>query len=115
MSLRRLIALSPVAVRATTAVVLLAVTLGDLTLDGACDPLPTVAGEEALCEAAEGDTDACARGCIPDCFCCSRTLGAQPRVSPPAPQGAVAAAVMEEPVLPPGVSRLTEHPPRARV
>lgn len=114
MRIRRLIRSGPAALRALTALLLLAVVLGDLAFDADCDPLPPAAGELAVAAADDGDADACATGCIPDCFCCSRSLAAGPRVEPPAPDGVASVAVVVVPGLPPGYGLLAEHPPRAR-
>ena len=115
MSIRRLIASGPTALRVATAIFLLVVSLGDLAIDADCDPLPPTTGELMVTVGEGGDADACAAGCIPDCFCCSRSLGAGSRVSPPAPDGVAPVFVVAAPGLPPGHSLLAEHPPRARV
>jgi len=100
--------------RALTAIFLLAVAVGDLAIDADCDPLAPIPGASVLTVAADSDTDACAGGCIPDCFCCARTLGAQARVLPPAPEGVAPTVAVASSGLPPGFSPLDEHPPRAR-
>ena len=115
MSLRRLIRSGPVALRAISAIFLLAVSLGDLAIDLDCDPLPLNAGALVVTGAPDGDADACTGGCLPDCFCCSRSLGAEPRISPPARNGVTALVGVAAPGLPSGFSLLSEHPPRARV
>jgi hypothetical protein len=47
----------------------------DIAADGRCDPVPTASGAVAFTAAADrGDTDPCARQCVADCFCCSRSL-----------------------------------------
>jgi hypothetical protein len=101
--------------RAITAIFLVAVALGDLAIDADCDPLSFTSGASAITMATDDNTDACAAGCIPDCFCCSRSLAAAPRVSPPAPDGVAAALAVAAPGLPPGFSVLDDRPPRARV
>ena len=115
MRIRRLIRSGPAALRALTAVLLLGVVVGDLAIDADCDPLPPAGGELAVALADGTDADACAAGCIPDCYCCSRSLAAGPRVGPPAPDGVAPVAVVAVPSLPDGHTVLAEHPPRARV
>lgn len=105
---------SPAVLRALIAILLLVASGGDLAVDVACDPLPMTGGGLAVAAAAEGHADACASGCVPDCFCCSRSLGAGPRVEPPVPDGMTPTVVSLTPGLPPGHSLLAEHPPRAR-
>jgi hypothetical protein len=104
------------ALRSVAAAFLVAVAVGDLATDADCDPLPSASGGVVVTAATDcdSDADACAAGCIPDCFCCARSLAAGPRVAPPAPFGVAAVAAIGTPVLPPGFSFRSEHPPRAR-
>jgi len=112
--MRRLTKPSSAVLRALIAVILLAVSLGDLAFDADCDPVSAPGGELAVSLADECEADACAAGCVPDCFCCSRSLGADPRVLLPVPDGVTPAAVLSVPGLPLGHTLLAEHPPRAR-
>ena len=97
------------------AFLLLAVIASDVLVDGDCDPPPLHAGSAsvALAPAVPGASgDPCAAFCVPDCFCCSRSVAAAPAVAPPAP---VALAALTAPATddwPEGVRALVDHPPR---
>jgi hypothetical protein len=67
------------------ALVLLCVISADAVFDADCDPIFAPGGSARLARGAEG-REGCARFCIPDCFCCSRTLVAGPAVLPRGPE-----------------------------
>jgi hypothetical protein len=100
------------------ALLFLSVSCGDLALDAGCDPLPIQAGPvSAVVEAPtapESGEDRCATVCVPDCFCCSRTL-VRGQVVPPAAARRVTAAPEAAPLpVPGGVRPVPYHPPLAQ-
>jgi hypothetical protein len=94
------------------ALLLAAVVCADVTLDAACDPIG-LPGPASSAAAFSGDTqtvDACADGCIPDCFCCSRSETAGPALTLPV-LTAVAQAPAPSPAFVPAVVRPVPEPP----
>ena len=87
----------------------------DLALDARCDDGPLGSYASATVSNAAGvNADACASGCVPDCYCCAQTL---PTATLPAPSAGepVGVVVARNPTRPPdGVSPLPYHPPLAR-
>jgi hypothetical protein len=82
--------------------------------DAGCDPFD-VAGPLALGEAPrhQAPADACASGCIPDCFCCSSALPA-PAFDPLLPADAVTGWTLCIPPSPAlGFSTQPDHVPIA--
>jgi len=67
------------------ALLLAAVAYADVTLDAACDPIafPGPSSAAAVFSADTGNGDACAKSCVPDCFCCSRSETAVPALALP--------------------------------
>ena len=69
---------------------LLAVIAFDVTADAACDSISLGAAAASTTEvrggAPSGSNESCADFCVPDCFCCSRSVAAGPAVFPPEPQ-----------------------------
>ncbi len=104
------------ALRVVAVTLLLGVMVGDLAVDAGCDPLTPHQGTQAVSSALDEDGRAGSfvSGCVPDCFCCSHTLGPTPRVLPPAPSGVEPALATPAPALPSGLRALTDHPPRVR-
>lgn len=96
-----------------SALALLAVILCDVAGDASCDlpSGPPVAADTAMSAADAGSTEPCASFCVPDCFCCSRSVGAVATIAPPrpAPLAAVDAPARER--WPQGVRPVVDHPP----
>ncbi|MCL4822315.1 MAG: hypothetical protein KJ067_24570 [Vicinamibacteria bacterium] len=63
-------------VRALAALFLLVAITSDLLADARCDEFAPVDFTSVVREAGTGrdDTDSCATGCVPDCYCCSHTV-----------------------------------------
>lgn len=59
--------------------------LADLACDGNCDGALALPASAASVAASGdlGSQDACARGCVPDCFCCSQSIARGQAVLPP--------------------------------
>lgn len=71
-------------IRALAALFLSAI-LADVCFDADCDGT-LVSGAQAATLAVSsggGASDACARGCVPDCYCCSQSITTGPAVLPP--------------------------------
>jgi hypothetical protein len=104
------------ALRAIAALLLLASIAADLASDSRCHPLAPLAPGASV-RAAADSTDACADGCVPDCYCCStvsptalfRLAGAECQHAPfagPADPSA-ASGVSPAPYRPPLEARLS--------
>lgn len=95
---------------------LLLVVIGiDLAVDAGCDSIGSVASASAVGEATPGHTDEpCADFCVPDCFCCSRSLVAGSVVCPPVSErlSLVDAFMVGRWTV--GVHPAVDHPPLAR-
>lgn len=89
----------------------------DLLADTQCDRGSSrLAAAESLGAAQDGpDTsEPCGDVCVPDCFCCSRSVAAGPAVFPAAP---ISLEVIDDRVaerFPHGVRPVPYQPPRAR-
>lgn len=101
------------------ACVLLALIGADLVGDANCD-LPLTLNVEAgtrlqSAVAPDGTNEACFDFCVPDCFCCSRSVAAGPAIVPPAP---VPLSLVEDSARetgPEGVRPVVDHPPHRLV
>ena len=99
------------------ACLLLAVIAADVAADTTCDmPAPAAASPSAAAlrgVAPGGPNERCADFCIPDCFCCSRSVAAGAAVLPPEPQqlNPVPAPATDD--LSEGVRAVPEPPPLA--
>ncbi|MGE0453249.1 MAG: hypothetical protein AB7O37_01285 [Vicinamibacteria bacterium] len=98
------------------AFLLLAVIAADVVGDASCDlPGARSGAATALRPAgADGTPEACVSFCVPDCFCCSRSVAAAAAITPPrpAPLAALDAPVAER--WPHGVRPAVDHPPLPR-
>ena len=98
------------------ACLVLAVIAADVAADSACDGASIgVAYVTTGGPGASGTNEPCSDFCVPDCFCCSRSVTAGQAVPPPdllrlAPIAAPAAERWPE-----GVRPAVDHPPLARV
>lgn len=100
-------------VRVLAALFLLLAITGDLVADARCDEFAQSGGASVLREAGteRTDSDSCATGCVPDCYCCSHTVAGTlivvARVAGPAsltpPLPAVGSLT--------GVQPVVDHPP----
>ncbi len=95
------------------ACLLLAVIAADVAADATCDeltlgPVPTALVREA---GPDGQGEACRDLCVPDCFCCSRSLAAGPAVLPPEPQPLASLAAVAALRRPAGVRPVLDPPP----
>lgn len=97
--------------RGLAALFLLAI-FADVALDAKCDPLPTVSDAgSAFSARGSAANERRAPGCVPDCFCCSRSLAVGLAVPPPV-LGSLAAAPLLKPLpAPAGVRPVPYHPP----
>ena len=59
--------------------------LADVCFDVDCDGAlaPPAHGATVAASSGDGSPDACARGCVPDCYCCSQSITTGPAVLPP--------------------------------
>ena len=100
------------------ACLLLAVIAADLAADTACDmPAPPAASPSAAAVqgvAPGGPNERCADFCMPDCFCCSRSVAAGPAVLPPEPQRLTPVDVSATDDRSAGFRPVIDHPPLAR-
>jgi hypothetical protein len=98
------------------ACLLLAVITADVVGDTNCDsPDVTLASATQLQgPAATGANEPCGDVCIPDCFCCSRSVVASSVVIPPEPESlaSVDAPLAEQ--WPAGVRPVVDRPPLTR-
>jgi hypothetical protein len=86
-----LTAIVPAPVGRGLACLLLAAICVDIVGDATCDAPPPVApSATVLADLERGPSrspEPCAEVCVPDCFCCSRSVAADPAVVPPRPVG----------------------------
>lgn len=98
------------------AALLLTTIAGDVAADARCDEPSSIREAALVLAASRGDAEAatdepCASVCVPDCFCCSRSLVALSAVEPPRPgllvivEGAPAARNRD------GILPVIDHPP----
>jgi hypothetical protein len=98
------------------AMLLLAVIVTDVVGDAGCDiPSTAVRADLSMTTGvAAGSNEPCASFCVPDCFCCSRSVGAAAIIAPPRP---APLAVLDAPAAerwPHGVRPVVDHPPLLR-
>jgi hypothetical protein len=102
-------------IRNLVALLLLALVYTDLG-DASCDPLWPVrqSGATALATPAGAgqDDEACRDVCVPDCFCCARSLAAGHELAAPAVPGASFDPPPDEHAVP-GTRAVPDHPPAA--
>jgi hypothetical protein len=100
------------------ACLLLAVIAADVAADTTCDmPAPAATPPSAAAVrgvAQDGPIERCADFCVPDCFCCSRSLAAGAAVLPPEPQRVRSVPAPATDDLSEGVRAVPEPPPLAR-
>jgi hypothetical protein len=99
------------------ACLLLAIIVADLAADTSCDmPAPATASSSATAlrgVALGGPNERCADFCMPDCFCCSRSVAADTAVVPPEPQRLTPVPAPATGDLSEGVRAVPEPPPLA--
>ena len=98
------------------ACLLLAVITADVVADTSCDA-PEVASASATnvqVPAAAGTNEPCGDVCIPDCFCCSRSVAASSVVIPPEPESLAPVDAPRAEQWPAGVHPVVDRPPLAR-
>jgi len=96
----------------STAAVLLALIAVDLG-DASCDPLPAPSETLMLTGPQEEGAEACEKGCIPDCFCCSRPLPAAEGLPLEGPRIVTGSIFIHPPRLPADFSDVIDHVPLA--
>ena len=101
------------------AVCLLLAVIGlDVAADAACDSIslgaPSASTTEVRGVAPSGPNERCADFCVPDCFCCSRSVAAGPAVLPPEPQPLTRVDAPATAGRSDGVRPVVDHPPLAR-
>lgn len=91
----------------------LCLILVDLGLDGNCDAVPMAGGSKLAFVARSTDRtpDACVDFCVPDCFCCSRSVTAAPTLLPPLGAPIAEAPEVRARPTPAGVRPVPYHPP----
>ena len=94
------------------ALLLLCLISADAALDAACDPIvgPRDAAQTVSAAGSTGD-EPCATSCLPDCFCCSRSLTAAAVVLPGSTGPIALRAEKAAPQVPQGVRPVPYHPP----
>ena len=99
------------------ACLLLAVIAADLAADTTCDmPAPAAASSSATAlrgVALGGPNERCADFCMPDCFCCSRSVAAGAAEFPPEPERLTPVPAPATGDLSEGVWTVPEPPPLA--
>jgi hypothetical protein len=99
--------------RVAACLLLTAIAL-DLAADTRCDvarPLGSAPAVRAHQPGQPGDGEPCAPVCVPDCFCCSRSLVAGSGIEPPAP---VLLSTLDLPAMERwsgGFRPVVDHPP----
>lgn len=99
--------------RAAAALCLLLSIVADVAADARCDLPSAPAGALSAAGAMtpSNDEDLCAAACIPDCYCCSRTLAANRPVLPAGAGPLARATVAGVPAAATGVRPVPYHPP----
>lgn len=94
---------------------LLAAIAIDVMGDADCDPLPENVRSEAVARGPGGDgaDDPCSDVCLPDCFCCCRSVAAGTAMVPPAPVPLSPLAAVDPDEWSEGVHGVVDRPPRA--
>jgi hypothetical protein len=107
----------PRVVLRAAASLLLSVIALDVAADTACDSIslgaPSASTTEVRGVAPSGSNERCADFCMPDCFCCSRSVPAGPAVFPPEPQRLTPVPSSATDDLSEGVRAVPEPPPLA--
>jgi len=99
----------------TVACLLLVLIGADLVGDTNCDAAPVSGGDPGLRILASSPTgrtgEACQDVCVPDCFCCCRSLATDPPAppAPPEPRTAVPSRARGHGLA--GVRPVIDHPP----
>ncbi len=96
---------------------LLVLICSDLVADARCDVESGAASaESALLPATpgQGSAEPCVSFCVPDCFCCSRSVGAVADVAPPRPALASISSSQVSQRWPLGVRPVADLPPLLR-
>lgn len=95
------------------AALVVCIIFADIALDGSCDPVATGGATQVAFTAGttDGANDPCADLCVPDCFCCSRSVTAGPAILPPMIGPVAAASELRAPATPAGVRPVPYHPP----
>lgn len=98
------------------ACLLLAVIAADLIADTACDSFDLGAASATTVQArASGEAnEPCADFCVPDCFCCSRSVAATPIVFPTEPRRLTPVQAPASERWTEGVRPVVDHPPLER-
>jgi hypothetical protein len=98
------------------ATLLLAVILSDVVGDADCDiPNTAVAADVSMSAGGgAGSGEPCASFCVPDCFCCSRSVGAAAVIAPPRPIPLTVLDTPDRERWPQGVRPVIDHPPLLR-
>ena len=93
------------------ALVFLIVIGADLA-DAQCDPVPSGGGTVTVSASMPGDcSDPCLNQCMPDCFCCSRTVAGPLIVLPSTSGPSTMTAVLTLEADVEGVQRVPYRPP----
>lgn len=98
------------------ACLLLATIVADVTGDLKCDPV-SVGSASTLAvrgPAQAGSDDSCAPSCVPDCFCCSRSLVAGTAIPVPGPAALTPFGAPAVSHWPEGVRPVVDRPPQLR-
>jgi hypothetical protein len=95
---------------------LLAVITADLVADTNCDSPDVTSASATKLQgpAATGTNEPCGDICIPDCFCCSRSVAASSVVIPPEPESLAPVDAPQAERWPAGVHPVVDRPPLAR-
>lgn len=99
------------------AALLLALICADLVADARCDVDAKAAVADSTLVAGgldRGSDEPCVSFCVPDCFCCSRSVGAVADVAPPRPALAAVSTPPASPRWPLGVRPVAVPPPLLR-
>ena len=99
------------AVCRVTACLLVALIAADLATDAQCDGVRLSAGESVARSVPSRTADACDTLCVPDCFCCARSLAAGAAAVPPHPGPLTQSLVTVAASGSPGVRPVADPPP----
>jgi hypothetical protein len=102
-----------IAVRAAAACLLVTVIVSDVVADSACDAPTTGSVSEPMVRGAHPNRagDICADVCVPDCYCCSRSVAAGPAFLPAEPQRLLPVDAPPAGHGSVGVRPVVDHPP----
>ncbi len=98
------------------ACLLLVVIAADVVSDTTCDStsLGSASATTLRGPTPRGANEPCADFCVPDCFCCSRSIAAGPAVLPPEPERLTLLAPPAAERWSEGVRPVVDHPPLGR-